>query len=191
MKALTIESRRGIGFAAVLVLAAAVCVGTTALAASYSKASIKGTYVFHGSGLSLFAAPGQPSAGPRWGASLGTITFDGDGHFTGEQTITSTPMEGVPTPGPHRAAGEKANTVQLTCKYKFTGTYEVNADGAGTASASNTAEDKTCPVSKQEFSFVAVSGGRTIHSLSTGVEVPDTSAGVFASSVGDFEITKQ
>jgi hypothetical protein len=197
MKALNIESRGDLakfglaGGVAVLMLAAVIWASGAAFAASYSKASIKGSYAFHGSGLGLFAAPGQPSAGPRWSALVGTVSFDGDGHFNGESTITSTPMQGVPTPGEHRATGEKANTVQQTCKYKFTGTYEVGADGMGTASFTNTSEDTGCATSKQENAFVVSSGGRMIHVVSTGINVPDTSAGVFASDVNGVELVKQ
>jgi hypothetical protein len=64
------------------------------------------------------------------------VTFNGAGHFTGTQTVSSTPMQGVPSPGPRPATGEKANPVQITCTYKLTGTYEVSADGGYTSSFS-------------------------------------------------------
>ena len=82
-----------------------------ARAAGYSKASLKGTYIFRGSGVGLSAAPNQPSAAPGFAAGFGTVSFDGAGHFTGTQTVSSTPMQEVPTPGPRRATGEKANPV--------------------------------------------------------------------------------
>ena len=132
-----------------------------ARAAGYSKASLKGTYIFRGSGVGLFAAPNQPSSAPGFAAGFGTVTFDGAGHFTGMQTVSSTPVQGVPTPGPGRATGEKANPVQITCTYKRTGTNEVSADGGYTSSFSTTpATKENCVGANFTASGVLGSGGK-------------------------------
>jgi hypothetical protein len=132
-----------------------------ARAGGYSKASLKGIYIFRGSGVGLFAAPNQPSVVPGFAAGFGTVTFDGAGHFTGTQTVSSTPMQGVPTPGPRPATGEKANPVQITCPYRLTGTYEVSADGGYTSSFSTTpATKENCVGANFTASGVLGSGGK-------------------------------
>ncbi len=186
--------RRGIATftAAALMAGIAVSAPGGVRAAGYSKASLKGTYIFHASGVGLFSAPNQPSAGPVFAAGLGMVTFDGEGHFTGTQTVSSTPMQGVPTPGPKRATGEKANPVQVTCTYKVTGTYDVSADGGTTSSFSSTPTSKeNCAGADFTTSGVVGSGGRVLYGVVTGVTVSDTSQGVFASNVVEFELTRQ
>jgi hypothetical protein len=181
----------------VLALAAGVLMaGLTAYmtggarAAGYSKASLKGTYIFRGSGVGLFAAPNQPAAAPGFAAGFGTVTYDGAGHFTGTQTVSSTPMQGVLPPRP--ATGEKANPVQITCTYKLTGTYEVSADGGYTSSFSTTpATKENCVGANFTASAVLGSGGKVFYGVTTGVTMADTSQGVFASNVTEFESIKQ
>ncbi len=158
-----VTSRRFVLTLAAGVLMAGLTVYMTggARAGGYGKASLKGTYIFRGSGVGLFAAPNQPSAAPGVAAGFGTVTFDGAGHFTGTQTVSSTPMQGVPTPDPRRATGEKADPVQITCTYKLTGTYEVSADGGYTSSFSTTpATKENCVGANFTASGVLVPGGR-------------------------------
>jgi hypothetical protein len=181
-----------IGALAVLMLAAGVYATGDASAAGFSKRSLKGTYTFSGGGVGLYAQPGQPSAGPVFMSVVGYTVYDGDGHGHGMATVSNTPMNSVPTPGPHRAAGEKANPVQTTCTSKATSTYEVNADGTGTENITTDPTDKDkCGVLNLTASFVLSSGGRDMHTIITGIKVPDTSHGVFASLVADSDGVRQ
>jgi hypothetical protein len=176
----------------ILLLGAGVYAVGDAAAAGFTNASLKGTYTFSGGGIALFAAPGQPSAGPIFTSAVGTTVYDGEGHLHGTVTVSRTPMNGVPTPGPHRATGEKANPVQSTCTSKTTGTYQVNADGTGTETVTSEPVEKgQCAALSRTGSFVLSSGGRVMDTIITGVTVPDTSQGVFASLVADSEGNRQ
>jgi hypothetical protein len=176
-----------------LMLGAGLWMAGDATAAGFSNASLKGTYAFSGGGVALFAAPGQPSAGPVYTSAVGTTVYDGKGHLHGTVTVSRTPMNGVPTPGPHRAAGEKPNPVQMTCTSKTTGTYEISADGTGTETVTSEPAEKGGPCASltRTGSLVLSSGGRVVDTIITGVTVPDTSQGVFASLVAESEATRQ
>lgn len=180
------------GALAIGMLAAGIYATGDASAAGYSKASLKGTYIFSGGGVALFAAPGQPSAGPVFTSAVGTTVYDGEGHGHGTVTVSNTPMSGVPTPGEHRATGEKANPVQTNCTSKTTNTYEVSADGTGTETITTDPNDKDkCGALELTASFVLSSGGREMHTIITSVKVPDTSHGVFASLVASSDGSRQ
>lgn len=177
--------------AGILVAGLTVSMIGRARAASYSRASLTGTYIFRGSGIGLFAAPKQTSAAPGFAAGFGTVTYDGAGHFTGTQTVSSTPMQEVPSPGPRPATGKEANAVQITCTYKLAGTYEVSADGDYSSSFSATPTKENCVGANFTASGVMGSGGKVIYGVTTGVTMADSSHGVFASNVTEFELNKQ
>src|SRR5690349_7511929 len=62
----------------------------------YSNASLSGTFVFRTSGSSLFTSPNDLTSVPVYLASIGLVSFDGQGLLRGSVANSATRTEVVP-----------------------------------------------------------------------------------------------
>src|SRR6202158_5990769 len=82
----------------------------------YSTASLSGTFVFRTSGSSLFTSPNDLTSVPVYLASIGLISFDGQGLLRGSVANSATRTEVIP-------AGRYVTpySSQILCNAKMTG----------------------------------------------------------------------
>ena len=145
----------------------------------YSDSSLSGTFVFRASGSSLFTSPNELTSVPVYLASVGLITFDGQGLLRGSVANSATRTEVIP-------AGKYITpySSQILCNAKMSGTYAVEPNGTGTMTINfaptNTAA--TCGASTGAFNIVILSPSQ-VEFVSSGQMMADPSKGEFNSYV--------
>jgi len=162
--------------------------GGHATSAQYSNASLTGTYVYNTSGIAQLLVPGQSSSAPGYSVSIGTLTNDGAGHFTGTQTISATPLGATPASG----ANAKPGAMMSVCQSQLSGTSTVNPDGTGTYTVKITPVTKApgCGGGTGTGAIVIESADRC-QATGTSFSPDDASAGSFLSSITFGEFRKQ
>ena len=154
---------------------------------SYSDASLSGTFVFRTSGSSLFTSPNDLTSVPVYLASIGLVTFDGQGLLKGSVANSATRTEVIP-------AGRYVTpySSQILCNAKMTGTYSVehNGTGAMTINFTPTNTAATCGASTGAFNIVILSPSE-VELVSSGQMMADPSKGEFNSYVVQGELIKR
>jgi hypothetical protein len=145
----------------------------------YSDSSLSGTFVFRASGSSLFTSPNELTSVPVYLASVGLITFDGQGLLRGSVANSATRTEVIP-------AGKYITSYssQILCNAKMSGTYAVEPDGTGTMTINFTPTNAaaTCGASTGAFNIVILSLSQ-VEFVSSGQMMADPSKGEFNSYV--------
>src|SRR5713101_6392462 len=157
------------------------------LGGSYSDASLSGTFVFRTSGSSLFTSPNDLISVPVYLASIGLITFDGQGLLRGSVANSATRTEMIP-------AGRYVTpySSQILCNAKMTGTYSIEPNGTGamTINFMPTSTAATCGQSTGAFNIVILSPSQ-VELVSSGQMMADPSKGEFNSYVVQGELIKR
>ena len=117
----------------------------------YSDSSLSGSFVFRASGSSLFTSPNELTSVPVYLASVGLISFDGQGLLRGSVANSATRTEAIP-------AGKYITpySSQILCNAKMSGTYAVEPNGTGTMTINFTPTNTA-----------ATCGARRLRSVST------------------------
>jgi hypothetical protein len=153
----------------------------------YSASSLTGTYVFRTSGSSLFTMPGELTSNPVFLASIGLITFDGQGLLRGSVANSATRTEVVPA-GKYIAPYSS----QILCNAKMSGTYTIDPDGRGAMTITFTpaSTGATCGASTGVFNVVILSPS-LVELVSSGQMMADPSKGEFNSYVVSGELRRR
>lgn len=116
---------------------------------------LDGTYAGSGTVLEWFT-PNGGTALKLDAAFVAVTNFDGNGHFSGSFTSTIAPTNFAASP--------------TICVYSQNGTYNVNPDGTGTASALQTTSSPGCDTTNQPatFNLAVSSGGDTVCLVGVG-----------------------
>ena len=153
----------------------------------YSNASLNGTFVFRTSGSSLFTSPNDLTSAPVYLASIGLVSFDGQGLLRGSVANSATRTDVIP-------AGRYVTpySSQILCNAKMTGTYmiEPNGTGAMTINFTPTNTAATCGASTGAFNIVILSPTE-VELVSSGQMMADPSKGEFNSYVVQGELIKR
>jgi hypothetical protein len=182
------SARWFIAIAIVTISILAACASVDAEnSASYSDSSLSGTYVFRASGSSLFTSPNELTSVPVYLASVGLITFAGQGLLRGSVANSATRTEVIP-------AGKYITpySSQILCNAKMSGTYAVEPDGTGTMTINFTPTNTaaTCGASTGAFNMVILSPSQ-VEFVSSGQMMADPSKGEFNSYVVQGELMKR
>jgi hypothetical protein len=157
------------------------------LSGRYSDASLSGTFVFRTSGSSLFTSPNDLTSVPVYLASIGLISFDGQGLLRGSVATSATRTEVIP-------AGRYVTpySSQILCNAKITGTYSIERNGTGamTLNFTPTNTAATCGASTGAFNIVILSPNE-VQLVSSGQMMADPSKGEFNSYVVQGELIKR
>ncbi len=92
----------------------------------FSNANLHGTYVFRVSGSSLFTSPNELTSPPGFLASIGLISFDGQGLLKGSVSNSATRTKVIPA-----GRYQTPYSSQILCNPKMSGTYTSDGDGTG------------------------------------------------------------
>ena len=153
----------------------------------YSDASLSGTFVFRTSGSSLFTSPNDLTSVPVYLASIGLVSFDGQGLLRGSVANSATRTEVIP-------AGRYVTpySSQILCNAKMTGTYSIEPNGTGamTINFTPTSTAATCGASTGAFNIVILSPTQ-VELVSSGQMMADPSKGEFNSYVVQGELIKR
>jgi len=153
----------------------------------FSDASLNGTFVFRVSGNSLFTQPSDLTSTPVFLASLGLITFDGQGLLKGLVANSATRTDVI-------AAGRYITpySSQILCSLKMNGTYTIEPDGTGTMTINfnPTTAAATCGASVGAFNLALVSPTQ-VELVSSGQMMADPAKGEFNSYVVQGELIKR
>jgi hypothetical protein len=180
-------SRRFIAIAIVTISILGACASVEAEnSGGYSDSSLSGTFVFRASGSSLFTSPNELTSVPVYLASVGLITFDGQGLLRGS-VATSATRTLIPT-GKYITPYSS----QILCNAKMSGTYAIELDGTGTMTINFTPTNTgaTCGASTGAFNIVILSPSQ-VEFVSSGQMMADPSKGEFNSYVVQGELMKR